>query len=242
MCPPDISFIATSAKQRPLDCGKCWSGLLPLLCNYSIKTHFWAQCTFTEYIYLYQYDFLSPYTQAAEPIVNSRHCQALYFHRTRLPGGHTAMTDSTSHRYLQWKGQLTRLHVSGDFPQIDELSLLSLKGQTPDALALSRPMRVRIIGHLMVHQSITVCRDVRQKPVHSVEQKGFRIFGWSLPAPCIVPQREKTRRRAKTMPVSRVERGWHSSSQSPWCVFIFLMSVKFCVAPPLCSSHHAQPQ
>lgn len=66
----------------------------------------------------------------------------------------------------------------------------------------------------MVRQSNTVCRNVRRKPAHSVEHKGFRIFGWSLPAPCKLPQREKTRQKAKTTPVSREERGWRSSSKS----------------------------
>lgn len=66
----------------------------------------------------------------------------------------------------------------------------------------------------MVGQSNTVCRNVRRKPAHSVEHKGFRIFGWSLPAPCKLPQREKTRQKAKTTPVSREERGWRSSSKS----------------------------
>lgn len=33
---------------------------------------------------------------------------------------------------------------------------------------------LKIKGHLMVRQRITVCMDVRQKPVHGVEQKGFR--------------------------------------------------------------------
>lgn len=67
--------------------------------------------------------------------------------------------------------------VSGEIPQIDKLSLFSLKRQTLDTLALGRPIRLKIIGHLMVRRSITVYRDVRQKPVHSVEQKGFQSCG-----------------------------------------------------------------
>lgn len=82
----------------------------------------------------------------------------------------------------------------------------------------------------MVHLSFTVCRDVRPKPVHSVEQKGVQIIGWSLPAPCDVPLREKTRWKAKTMPVSRVERGWRSSFPC-YAFFIFLMSVKYLCHP-----------
>lgn len=106
------------------------------------------------------------------------------------------------------------LAFSGEVPQICKLSVFSLKRQTPDVLALGWPIRPKIIGHLMVRQSNTVCRNVRRKPAHSVEHKGFRIFGWSLPAPCKLPQREKTRQKAKTTPVSREERGWRSSSKS----------------------------
>lgn len=80
----------------------------------------------------------------------------------------------------------------------------------------------------MVHQSITVCRDVRPKPVHSVEQKGSQIFGWSLPAPCHVPQKEKTRWKAKTMPVSRVKRGWRSSFQSMLRLHISIVCPVIC--------------
>ncbi len=161
-----------------------------------------------------QFDFLSPCTQAAEHAVNSQHCQARNFHSTRQTAAGFPVDTQPWSTLHQRKGPLVRLRVSGEFPQIHELSSSSLKRQTPDALALGRPIILKIIGHLMVHQSITVCRDVRQKPVHSVEQKGFRIFGWSLPAPCNVPQEEKTRWEAKTMPVSRVERGWTSSFQS----------------------------
>lgn len=48
----------------------------------------------------------------------------------------------------------------------------------------------------MVRQSNTVCRNVRRKPAHSVEHKGFRIFGWSLPAPCKLPE-EKDKAKGK---------------------------------------------
>lgn len=92
--------------------------------------------------------------------------------------------------HAQWKGQLVSLLLSGELPHIGELFLFSLKRQTPDVLVW--PIILKIIGHLMWHQSITVCRDVRPKPVHSVEQKGFPIFGGSLPDPCSFPQKEKT--------------------------------------------------
>lgn len=161
-----------------------------------------------------QFDSLSLCTQAAEHTVNSQHCQKLNFHWSRQTEASFPVDTQPWSTLHQWKGQLVRLHLYGEFPRIHKLSLFSLKRQTPDALALGRPIILKIIGHLMVHQSITVCRDVRQKPVHSVEQKGFQIFGWSLPAPCSVPQKEKTRWKAKTIPVSRLERGWRSSFQS----------------------------
>lgn len=78
---------------------------------------------------------------------------------------------------ISGKASLFVCATAGEFPQIHALSLLSLKRQTTDALALGRPIILEIIGHLMVHQSITVCGDVRRRPVHSVEQKGFQICG-----------------------------------------------------------------
>lgn len=62
-------------------------------------------------------------------------------------------------------------------PTDSQALLFSLRRQTPDALALCWPISLKIIGHLMVRQSITVCWDVRQMPVHGVEQRGFQIFG-----------------------------------------------------------------
>lgn len=110
---------------------------------------------------------------ASEPTVNYQHCQVRNFHWTRqnwgqLPGGHPAMIHALSVE----RPACSFARLRGKFPQ---LSLFSLKRQTPDALPLGWSIILKIIGHLMVHQSITVCRDVSRKPVHSVEQKGFRI-------------------------------------------------------------------
>lgn len=109
--------------------------------------------------------------------------------------------------------------LRGKFPQ---LSLFSLKRQTPDALPLGWSIILKIIGHLMVHQSITVCRDVSRKPVHSVEQKGFRISAR--------PLQRSTERKLEVKGkdhASKQSRECGAAHFNPCYIFIFLMSVKY---------------
>lgn len=105
------------------------------------------------------------------------------------------------------------LAFSGEVPQICKLSVFSLKRQTPDVLALGRPIRPKIIGHLMVRQSNTVCRNVRRSLLTVWNTKDFGSLA-DLCQPLVSFQRKKTRQKAKTTPVSREERGWRSSSKS----------------------------
>lgn len=132
MCPPGISFIATPAKQRPVGCGKCWSGPLPLLCNYSIKTHFYSaglSITLHSSLISTEPNKLRPatwWTRSHDP--RSISGKASSFVCTS-PGNSRRRARRRSH----------------------ELSSFSLKTQTPDALALGRPIILKIIGHLTVH-------------------------------------------------------------------------------------------
>lgn len=90
-CPPDITLIATSAKQRPVErarlglCPRCHTTTALKLCAAVPKG-------------LDQLDFLSPHTQASEPAGNSRHCQVHHFYwaRGQLPGGHPATIHAPS--------------------------------------------------------------------------------------------------------------------------------------------------
>lgn len=93
VCPPDITFIATSAKQRPVERAslglcRCHTTTVLKLCALVLKG-------------LDQLDFLSPHTQASEPTVNSQHCQVHHFYRAwqnrgQLPGGHPATIHAPS--------------------------------------------------------------------------------------------------------------------------------------------------
>lgn len=121
-----------------------------------------------------QFERLSAFAQAAEhkrqTLSTAKHLRSTEPPKTETSDPVDTQPRSTLRR---WTGQLLRLHLLGEIPQIHELPLFTLKRRAPEALALGRPILPKITGHLMKHQSITVSRDVRQKPVHAVEQKGF---------------------------------------------------------------------
>lgn len=186
----------------------CQPGISPILTvdsaglgHYDIKAYFWALGAFIK-----RYSVTlhwSCWTHSQLPALASTWFLPNPTNWGQPPGGHPAMIHAPSVEKASLfacmsLGKSHRLKSSLYCPWRDRhLIPWHLAGQSD----------LKIIGHLMVHRSITVYRDVRQKPVHSVEQKGFQICGWSLPAPCKVPHKgEVTRRKAKTMPGSREER------------------------------------
>lgn len=119
VCPPDITFIATSAKQRPVE--RASLGL--------------CRCHTTTVLKLYalvpkglgQLDFLSPHTQASEPAVNSQHCQVHHFYWTRQKLWPTSRwTPSHDPRSITGKAGMLVSHTSGGKIPTDSQALLVL--------------------------------------------------------------------------------------------------------------------